>query len=133
MRKNSVKNTRINSEIQKSLSVIIREEVKDPRVGFMTSVTRVEAAPDLKTCKVFISSLNKECALEDTVKALKRAEGFIRHQLADSLNLRNTPNLTFVADHSIEYGVHMNSLINEAMSHIGNDEDDESGDRDTEE
>lgn len=123
MRKNSVKNTRINSEIQKALSVVIREEVKDPRVGFLTSVTRVEAAPDLKTCKVYVSSLNKECPLEDTVKALKKAEGFIRHQLADSLNLRNTPNLTFVADHSIEYGVHMNSLINEAMSHIEEDRD----------
>ena len=57
MRKNSIKNTRINGEIQRELSNIIRTELKDPRIGMMTSVTDVEAAPDLKTCKVYILSL----------------------------------------------------------------------------
>lgn len=115
MRKNSIKNTRINGEVQKALATIIREEVKDPRVGMLTSVTHVEVAPDLKTCKAYISSMDKETTLEETVKALKNAEGFIRHALADSVNLRQTPHITFIADHSIEYGVHMNRLIDEAM------------------
>lgn len=115
MRKNSIKNTRINGEVQKELSNIIRNEVKDPRVGMLTSVTRVEVAPDLKTCKAYISTLDKNNTIEDTVKALRGAEGFIRHALASGMNLRQTPQITFIADHSIEYGVHMNQLINEAM------------------
>lgn len=131
MRKNSIKNTRINGEVQKELSRIISNEVKDPRVGMLTSVTRVEVAPDLKTCKVYISSLDKQHTLEETVKALKNAEGFIRHELASTVNLRQTPQLTFIADHSIEYGVHMNRLIDEAIAGHGDadtDEDEESDD-----
>ena len=64
MRKNSIKNTRINGEIQRELSNIIRTELKDPRIGMMTSVTDVEAAPDLKTCKVYISVLGKSGRVE---------------------------------------------------------------------
>ena len=122
MRKNSIKNTRINGEVQKALANIIREEVKDPRVGMLTSVTRVEVAPDLKTCKAYISTLDRVHTIEDTVKALKGAEGFIRHALAEAVDLRQTPHITFVADHSIEYGVHMNKLIDEA---VGRDDDKE--------
>ena len=123
MRKNSIKNTRINGEVMKELSKIIREEIKDPRVGMLTSITRVEVAPDLKTAKVYISTLDKNNTIEETVKALANAEGFIRHRLAESVNLRNTPHFTFIADHSIEYGVHMNKLINEAMSEINSDDE----------
>lgn len=118
MRKNSIKNTRINGEVQKELAKIIREEVKDPRVGILTSVTRVEVAPDLKTCKAYISTLDKQNTVEDTVKALKNAEGFIRHCLAQSVNLRQTPQITFIPDHSIEYGVHMNKVIADAVKDI---------------
>lgn len=116
MRKNSIKNTRINGEVLKELSKIIREEIKDPRVGILTSVTHVEVAPDLKTCKAYISTLDKEHTVEETVKALKNAEGFIRHCLAETVNLRQTPRITFIADHSIEYGVHMNKLISDVAS-----------------
>lgn len=123
MRKNSIKNTRINGEVQKELAKIIREEVKDPRVSMLTSVTRVEVAPDLKTCKAYISTMSKEVTTEETVKALKNAEGFIRHCLANSVNLRQTPHITFIADHSIEYGVHMNSLISSAMKDIADEKD----------
>lgn len=118
MRKNSIKNTRINGEVQKELSRIIREEVKDPRVGILTSITRVEVAPDLKTCKTYISTFGGEYTVEDTVKALKNAEGFIRRELAHAMNLRNTPQITFIADHSIEYGVHMSKLIDESVKGI---------------
>ena len=96
MRKNSIKNTRINGEVMKELSLIIRQEIKDPRIHMMTSVTSVEVAPDLKTCKAYIS-----------------AEGYVRRQLAKRLNLRNTPEIQFVLDQSIEYGVHMSRLIDE--------------------
>ena len=120
MRKNSIKNIRVSSEVQKELSKIIREEVKDPRVGMLTSVTHVEVAPDLKTCKAYISSIDKNISVEETVDALKRAEGFVRHCLADSLNLRITPHITFIADHSIEYGVNMNKKIADEMELIRN-------------
>lgn len=111
MRKNSIKNTRINAEVQRELSSIIRLEIKDPRIAMMTSVTGAEVAPDLKTCKVYISVLGDEKAKEDTLSGLRSAEGYIRRLLAKNLNLRNTPELTFLLDQSIEYGVHMSKLI----------------------
>lgn len=113
MRKNSIKNTRINAEVQKELANLIRSEIKDPRVGPMTCVTDVEVAPDLKTCKVWVSTLGDEDALNETIKGLKNAEGFLRRQLASNLNLRNTPELRFIADTSIEYGMKMNKLLDE--------------------
>lgn len=115
MRKGSIKNTRINSEVQKELANIIRGGIKDPRVAPMTCVTEVEVAPDLKTCKVYISVLGDEQARIDTLAGLKNAEGYIRHELASSLNLRNTPQLTFISDVSSEYGVHMNKLIDDVI------------------
>lgn len=112
MRKNSIKNTRINGEVQRELSVIIRE-LKDPRIGMMTSVTGVEVIPDLKFCKVYISVLGDEEAKADTMAGLKSAAGFIRRELARTVNLRNTPELKFVMDQSIEYGMKMSKLIDE--------------------
>ncbi|MBR6851690.1 MAG: 30S ribosome-binding factor RbfA, partial [Lachnospiraceae bacterium] len=88
MRKNSVKNTRINSEVQKILAELIRSELKDPRVPEFTSVTDVEVAPDLKTCKAYISMMGDEQAKSDCRAALKSASGFIRRELAHSVNLR---------------------------------------------
>lgn len=77
----------------------------------MTSVTGAAVAPDLKTCKVYISVLGEEKAKADTLSGLRSAEGYIRRMLAKNLNLRNTPELTFVLDESIEYGVNMSKLI----------------------
>lgn len=113
MRKNSIKNTRVNTEVQRELSNIIRAGIKDPRIAPWTSVVAVSVAPDLKTCKAYISVLGDEKAQEDTVKGLKSAEGYIRRELARSLNMRNTPEITFVLDQSIEYGVNMSKKINE--------------------
>jgi ribosome-binding factor A len=79
----------------------------------MTSVVSVEVAPDLKTCKAYISVLGDEATAADTIKGLKSAEGFIRRQLAKNLNLRNTPEIKFILDQSIEYGVKMSYLIDE--------------------
>ena len=113
MRKNSIKNTRINGEVMKELSLIIRQEIKDPRIHMMTSVTSVEVAPDLKTCKAYISVMGSDEEKKDTIAGLRSAEGYVRRQLAKRLNLRNTPEIQFVLDQSIEYGVHMYRLIDE--------------------
>ena len=117
MRKNSEKNTRINGEVLKELSNIIRSEIKDPRINHMTSVVAVEVAPDLKTCKAYISVLGDEKSQKDTITGLKSAEGYIRRQLARTVNLRNTPEIRFILDQSIEYGINMSKLIDEVTEH----------------
>ncbi len=113
MKKNSIKNTRINAQVQRELSEIIRGGIKDPRIHSMTSVVAVEVAPDLKSAKAYISVLGSKEEQENTLLGLKSAEGYIRRQLASSINLRNTPQITFVLDQSIEYGVKMSKLIDE--------------------
>ena len=123
MRKNSIKNTRVNGEVQRELSRIISREIKDPRINPMTTVVAVEVAPDLKTCKAYISVLGDEQSQQDTLAVLKSAVGFIRRELARSINLRNTPEIRFVLDQSIEYGVNMSQLINEVTG-SGLSEDD---------
>ena len=113
MRKNSIKNTRINAEVQHELANLIRGGIKDPRIHPMTSVTAVEVAPDLKTCRAYISVLGDEEEKRYTLQGLKNAEGYIRRQLAKTINLRNTPEIRFILDESIEYGVAMSKLIDE--------------------
>ncbi|MCD7818517.1 MAG: 30S ribosome-binding factor RbfA [Lachnospiraceae bacterium] len=115
MRKNSIKNTRINGEVLKELSEIIHREIKDPRIAPMTSVVSVEVAPDLKTCKAWISVLGDSRTAEDTLAGLKSAEGYIRRLLARNVNLRNTPEIIFILDQSIEYGVTMTKKIDEVI------------------
>lgn len=113
MRKNSVKNTRINSEVLRELSRIISREIKDPRLSPMTTVVAVEVAPDLKTCKAYISVLGSEEEQKNTLEGLKNAHGFIKRELAHSINLRNTPDIRFILDQSIAYGVSMSKKIDE--------------------
>ncbi|MBQ6321577.1 MAG: 30S ribosome-binding factor RbfA [Lachnospiraceae bacterium] len=113
MRKNSIKNTRINGEVQKELSLILQGRLKDPRISPLASVTAVEVAPDLKTCRAYISVLGGEDVLKDTLQGLRKAEGFIRRELARTVNLRNTPAITFLPDTSIAYGISMSKLIDE--------------------
>lgn len=83
----------------------------------MTSVVAVEVAPDLKTCKAYISVLGDEKSQRDTITGLKSAEGYIRRQLARTVNLRNTPEIRFILDQSIEYGINMSKLIDEVTEH----------------
>ncbi len=113
MRKNSIKNTRINGEVQRVLADIIRSEIKDPRISPVTSVTAVEVATDLKTCKAWISALGDSAAQQATIAGLESAVGFIRKKLAQTLNLRNTPEIHFILDTSLEYGINMSKLIDE--------------------
>lgn len=107
MRKNSVKNVKINAQVQRVLSDIIRTEIKDPRLSPMTSVVSVEVAPDLKTAKAWMSVLGDDEAVENTRAALENARGFIRSALAREMNMRNTPQITFIMDQSIAYGIDM--------------------------
>jgi len=118
LRKNSIKNTRVNMEVQRELSNIVRGGIKDPRVAPMTSVVAVEVAPDLKTCKAYISVFGDEMAQEDTLKGLQSAEGYIRRELAHNLNMRNTPEIKFVLDQSIAYGVAMSKKIDDVTKDI---------------
>ncbi len=118
MRKNSHKNSRINSEVQRELSHIISHEIKDPRINSMTSVVDCIVAPDLKTCKVYISVLGDEESSEKTMQGLNSASGYIRKQLAQTLNLRNTPEINFILDRSIQYGVEMSKKIEEITADL---------------
>ena len=116
MRKNSVKNTRINGEVQRVLAETIRGEIKDPRISPWTSVVSVEVAPDLKSCKAWISVLGSEEVRKSTLEGLRSAVGFMRNKLAREINLRNTPEITFIMDQSIEYGVNMSRRIDEVIA-----------------
>lgn len=124
MRKNSIKNTRINMEVQRELSEIIRSGIKDPRIHPMTSVVAVEVTPDLKYCKAYISVLGDEEAAKATVEGLRSSSSYVRRELARRVNLRNTPEIKFILDQSIEYGVNMSKLIDEVTKDL-HDEDEE--------
>ena len=128
MRKNSIKNTRVNGEVTRALAEIIRSGIKDPRVNPMTSVTAVEVAPDLKTCKAYISVLGDEESGKNTIEGLKSASGYIRHELARIVNLRVTPQIQFILDQSIAYGVNMSHRIDEVMSTMPVREEEDSED-----
>ena len=121
MRKNSIKNTRVNAEVLRELSNILRDGIKDPRVAPMTSVVAVEVAPDLKTCKAYISVLGDEKTQQDTIAGLQSAEGYIRRELARRVNLRNTPEIRFIVDQSIEYGVNISRKIDEVTRGLNSD------------
>jgi ribosome-binding factor A len=102
----------------RELSNIIRGEIKDPRINPMTSVVAVEVAPDLKTAKAYISVLGDKKSQDDTLAGLKSAEGFIRRELARRINLRNTPEIRFIIDQSIEYGIEMSKKIDEVTKSL---------------
>ena len=118
MKKRGIKNTRINTEVQRELSNIIRSGIKDPRVAPWTSVVAAEVAPDLKTCKAYISVLGDEKAQADTLDGLNSAVGFVRRELARTLNMRNTPEIRFILDQYIEYGVNMSKKIDEVTKDL---------------
>ncbi len=115
MKKRSIKNTRVNNEVAREMTTIIKNEIKDPRVSAWVTVTHAEVSPDLKTAKAYISVFGDEKQKEDTIKGLKSAHGFIRSELARNLNLRNTPEITFLLDESIEYGVAMSKKIDDVI------------------
>ena len=110
-------------EVQRELSQIIRSEIKDPRIHPLTSVVAVEVTPDLKYCKAYISVLGDEEADKATIEGLRSAASFVRRELAHRVNLRNTPEIKFILDQSIEYGVNMSKLIDEVTKDLHDDEE----------
>ncbi len=104
---------RINDEILRELANIIRQELKDPRIGAMTSVVKVDTTNDLKYCKVSVSVLGEAKQKEDVMHGLKNAQGFIRKLIASRINLRNTPEFKFILDDTLEYAIKLTKLIEE--------------------
>ena len=118
------KQNRINDEVQQALSGILRS-IKDPRINQgMISVTHVDVAGDLRTAKVWLSvyGLQNE---KDFLKGLKSAAGWIRRELSSAVKLRQTPQLTFILDHSIEQGAHINRLLSALPDTHSTEEDDD--------
>ncbi|MCL2352118.1 MAG: 30S ribosome-binding factor RbfA [Firmicutes bacterium] len=118
MKKNS-RIDRIDDELKREISEIIRSDLKDPRVGAVVSVLRADMTADFKYCKVYVSILGDGKAKKETMDALKSASGFVRKLLAERVNLRLTPELAFILDDSMEYGFRMNRLIDEVARNAG--------------
>ena len=125
MKKGSIKNTRINSEVRKEIQSILMGGLKDPRVSPMTSVTDARVTADLRYCTVYVSVLGSEEEIQETLEGLKQASGYIRRELARTVNLRITPELRFLADRSMEYGAHINSVLDELKEREGWDTEEE--------
>ena len=112
----SVRYDRINEELKKALSEIVRE-MKDPRISPMTTILRVEATNDLKLAEVKVSVYDKSDDIrKETVAQLNRAEGFIARELGKRVDIRRIPTLKFTLDDSIEYAVHISEIINQLNS-----------------
>ena len=113
---------RIASEIMREVEKIIREDVSDPRTQCMFSITHVDVTRDLRYAKVFVSVYEEE-KREPMMKALRSAAGFIRHNVGRRVQLRYTPELLFELDTTIEYGVHIASLLNQVRKTEGSQSD----------
>ena len=105
---------RIDEEYRKELSQIISYDLKNPNVTGMISVTKVKVTTDLKYAKEYVSILNSK-NIKETMDGLKKSSGFIRSELAKRINLRNTPELIFEIDDSIEYGAKIDSILKEIL------------------
>lgn len=112
--KNNNRQGRIDEEFRKEISSIVNYDLKEPTVTGLISVTRVKVTPDLKYAKVWVSILNSKNT-EGTLKGLSKSSGFIRSELAKRINLRNTPELSFVIDDSLEYGAKIDSILKDIM------------------
>ena len=113
-RKNSNRMDKVNEELKREISIIIDQELKNPNITGIISVTKVRTSPDLKYAKVYISLLNCN-SKKNTLEGLKNATGFIRTEIAKRVNLRYTPELVFKIDDSMEYGNHIENILKEIM------------------
>ena len=114
MAKNTNRLGRVDEELRKEISQVINYELKNPDVTGMVSVTKVKVTTDLKYAKVYVSILNSK-NIKDTMDGLKKSSGFIRSELAKRVNLRNTPELIFEIDDSLEYGAKIDSILKEIL------------------
>ena len=116
------KNARHGEDIHRELTAIFRS-LKDPRIDPMLSIVRTELSRDGSSCKVYVSSLEGLQRAEESVKGLKSAAGFIRREVGLRLAMRLTPEFHFIADNSIEYGVHISRLLREIVPEDGETEE----------
>lgn len=110
---------RINEEMKKELSDVIRTQIKDPRVSAMTTIVAVEVTPDLRFAKTYISILGSDEDKEETLKGLNSASGFIRREVGSRLQLRHTPEIHFELDKSIEHGSNIMKILNDIKKQGG--------------
>ncbi|OGN91306.1 MAG: ribosome-binding factor A [Chloroflexi bacterium RBG_13_48_17] len=108
---------RVSSIIQQELSYLLREQVNDPRLASLISITKVTTSSDLRLTKVFISTLENKVDKNEILKGFAAASGFLRKQLANHLKLKHTPELSFHLDDSIERGAEVLKLIEQVASH----------------
>ena len=114
IKKNSNRMDKINEELKKELSLIIDNNLKNPHITGMISVTKVKTSPDLRYARVYISLLNCK-NVKETLDGLKSASGFMRSELARRINLRYTPELRFEIDDSMEYGARIENILKEII------------------
>ena len=117
MQKNNNRFERINEELRKEISNIISFELKNPNATGLISITKVKVTNDLKFAKVYVSILNSK-NVKDTLAALKKSSGFIRSEIAKKINLRQTPELIFELDDSMEYGAKIDTILKNIMKDI---------------
>jgi len=125
VKKQSTRLTRINDEIARVAADTIRSEMSDPRIASVVSVMRAETTSDMKYCKIYVSVLADEEKQKETMAALKSGTGFVRRRIAEVINLRQTPEITFVFDDSIEYGMRMRKLIEDVNRNVSSDTNNE--------
>ena len=113
---------RINEEYRREISNIIDNKLKNPNVTGLISVTKVKVTQDLKFAKVYVSILNSK-NLKETLAGLKKSSGFVRSELARTVNLRNTPEIIFELDESLEYGARIDSILKDIMKDVKNKEE----------
>ncbi len=126
MPKNYLRSDRVGEQIRRDLAELIRLEVKDPRVGFVT-ITSVEVSPDYAHAKVFFTTLEGEAAIPELAQGLRRASGFLRRELGRRIRIHTIPELHWVYDRSIEHGVQLSALIDQAVKSDAGHRDDETG------
>jgi ribosome-binding factor A len=121
--KNNSRIIRIDDEILKEVSNIIRGELQDPRIGSMTTVVKVETSSDLSHCKVHVSVFGDDDAKKSALEGLQNSQGFIRKQIASRINLRSTPRFNFVLDETLEHGIRMSKLIESVAKTTDNNDE----------
>ncbi|MDF2882461.1 MAG: ribosome-binding factor [Clostridiaceae bacterium] len=112
---------RINEEMKKEISNIIQNEIRDPRLSAMISVTKVDVTKDLRYAKVYVSIFGKDEEKQESISALKNSSSFIRREIGHRINLRYTPEIIIELDNSIEHGMHIDEILNSIKEKKNND------------
>lgn len=110
MPKNSNRMNKINEELKKEISIVISQDLKDPQITGIISVTKVDTTPDLRFARVYVSMINAK-SNKGNLARLKKCSGFIRSMIAKKVNLRITPELVFLFDESVEYGSRIDAIL----------------------